>query len=112
DTRRKILDFVDKTEPFQNRPDPDLPPGYTSHLRRLFRLIDGHGSKGMVEQAAQTAVFPRGSLPTAFNIGLVYVTMALYCAARLTLVAVGLSSLRAMPQGVYKTTWADYIPAI
>ncbi|KAH6640633.1 hypothetical protein F5144DRAFT_561141 [Chaetomium tenue] len=111
--RRKMLDFVDKKGTFQNRPDLDLPPGYSSNLHRLFRLIDGHGSKKMVEEVARIGVFPRRSLlPTAFNMWLVYITMGLYCAARLVLVAVGLSSLRAMPQGVYKSTWADYFPAI
>jgi hypothetical protein len=112
DTRQKILDFVERKEPFQNRRDFYLPREYAYHLRRLFRLIDGHGSKRMVEQVARTDVFPRYSLPRAFNVGLVYVTMGLYCVARLTLVGIGFSSLRAMPQGVYKATWADYMPAI
>jgi hypothetical protein len=108
-----MLDFVDKKEKFQNRPDLDLPPGYSSNLHRLFRLIDGHGSKKMVDEVARVGVFPRRSLlPTAFNKWLVYITMGLYCAARLVLVAVGFSSMRAMPQGVYKSTWADYFPAI
>jgi hypothetical protein len=111
--RQKMLDFVDKKEKFQNRPDLDLPPGYSSNLHRLFRLIDGHGSKKMVDEVARVGVFPRRSLlPTAFNKWLVYITMGLYCAARLVLVAVGFSSMRAMPQGVYKSTWADYFPAI
>ncbi|EAQ85040.1 predicted protein [Chaetomium globosum CBS 148.51] len=113
DLRQRILDFVDKKGTFQNRPDLDLPPGYSSNLHRLFRLIDGHGSKKMVEEVARLGVFPRRSLlPTAFNTWLVYITMGLYCVARLVLVAVGLSSLRAMPQAVYKSTWADYFPAI
>lgn len=111
--RQKMLDFVDKKESFQNRPDLDLPPGYSSNLHRLFRLIDGDGSKKMVDEVARIGVFPRRSLlPTAFNKWLVYITMGLYCAARLVLVSVGLSSMRAMPQGVYKSTWADYFPAI
>ncbi|KAK3292653.1 uncharacterized protein B0H64DRAFT_477768 [Chaetomium fimeti] len=111
--RQQMLDFVDKRGAFQNRPDLDLPPGYSSNLHRLFQLIDGHGSKKMVEEVATIGVFPRRSLlPTAFNKWLVYITMGLYCAARLVLVAVGLSSMRAMPQGVYRSTWADYFPAI
>ncbi|KAH6842935.1 hypothetical protein B0I37DRAFT_448326 [Chaetomium sp. MPI-CAGE-AT-0009] len=111
--RQKMLDFVDKKGAFQNRPDLELPPGYSSNLHRLFRLIDGHGSKKMVDEVATVGVFPRRSLlPTAFNMWLVYVTMGLYCVARLILVAVGLSSIRAMPQGVYRSTWADYFPAI
>jgi hypothetical protein len=110
--RQKMLDFVDKKAPFQDRPDLDLPPGYARHLHRLVRLMNGEGSKKMVDEIARTNVFPRAELPTAFNIGLVYVTMGLYCVARLTLIAVGLSSLRAMPEPVYKSTWADYLPAI
>jgi hypothetical protein len=108
-----MLNFVDKKGLFHDRPDLDhLPPGYAQHLHRLVRLMNGEGSKKMVEEIARTNVVPRAELPPAVNIGLVYVTMGLYCVARLTLIAVGLSSLRAMPELVYKSTWADYLPAI
>jgi hypothetical protein len=110
--RQMMLDFVDKKEPFQDRPDLRLPLGYAQHLHRLVRLMNGEGSKRMVEKIARTNIFPRAELPAAFNLGLIYVTMGLYCVARLMLIAVGLSSLRAMPELVYKSTWADYLPAI
>ncbi|KAK4157080.1 hypothetical protein C8A00DRAFT_30065 [Chaetomidium leptoderma] len=110
--RQKMMDFVDMKEPFQRRPDLDLPQDYGQHLRQLMLLVDGQGSKKMVEKVAKTNVFPRRSLPTAFNKWFLYTTMGSYCLARLALVAVGLSSLRAMPEAVYKATWADYIPAI
>jgi hypothetical protein len=110
--RQKMLDFVDKKKPFQHRPDLDLPREYATHLRQLFIFMDGRGSKKMVEKVARTNVFPRRSLPTAFNSWFLYVAMGSYCVARLLLVSVGLSSMRAMPQEVYNATWADYIPAI
>jgi hypothetical protein len=110
--RQKMLDFVDKKKPFQHRPELDLPRQYATHLRQLFVLVDGQGSKKMVEKVARTNVFPRRGLPTTFNSWFLYIAMGSYCVARLLLVAVGVSSLRAMPQEVYNATWADYIPAI
>jgi hypothetical protein len=111
--RQKLLDFVDKKEPFEHRPSLDLPAEYGPRLHQLFQLADGHGSKKMVERVAKTDLFPRRSLlPPAFNSWFLYVTTGLYCLARLLVVAVGISSLRAMPEGVYNTTWAEYIPAI
>jgi hypothetical protein len=74
--------------------------------------MDGHGSKKMVERVARTHVFPRRPMPAAINMWIVFVTMGLYCLARFALIAVALSSLRAMPPGVYNSTWADLIPAI
>lgn len=110
--RQKMLAFAEKGEPFQHRPDLDLPRNYALHLRQLFLLMDGQGPKKMVEKVAKTNVFPRHSLPAAFNSWFLYVAMGSYCMARLVLVAISLSSLRAMPQGVYNATWAQYIPAI
>lgn len=110
--RQDMLDFVDKKAPFQDRRHLDLPPGYSRHLRQLLCLMDGQGSYKMVEKVARTNVFPRRALPTAFNRWFLYIFMGFYCLARLVLVAVGISSLRAMPEGVYAATWADYIPAI
>ncbi|KAK3302711.1 uncharacterized protein B0T15DRAFT_497165 [Chaetomium strumarium] len=110
--RKQMLDFVDKKGPFQNRAELELPRNYAPHLRQLFLLADGQGPKKMVEQVARTNVFPRGSLPTAFNSWFLYIAMGSYCVARLVLVAVAISSLRAMPQAVYNATWAEYIPAM
>ena len=36
----------------------------------------------------------------------------LYSIARLTIIALAISSLRAMPSGVYQTTWSDYLPKL
>ncbi len=111
--RQKMLDFVDKTEPFQHRPDLDLPTEYGAHLRQLMRLVERQGSKKMVERVARTDMIPRRSLlPPGFSSWFLYVTMGLYCLARLLIVAVGISSLRAIPEGVYQTTWAEYLPAM
>ncbi|KAK4127269.1 hypothetical protein N657DRAFT_631122 [Parathielavia appendiculata] len=96
--RQKMLDFIDKKEPFQHRPDLDCHGTTRCIYASSFSSWMGRG--------------PRRCLPTAFKSAFLYVAMGSYCAARPLLVAVGLSSLRAMPQGVYNATWADYMPAI
>ncbi|KAE8553353.1 hypothetical protein EYB25_004735 [Talaromyces marneffei] len=39
-------------------------------------------------------------------------TGVIYCASRLSIIALALSCLRSMPDSVYVTTWATYIPEI
>ena len=43
---------------------------------------------------------------------LIYPSMVIYGIARLSLMAVAFSSLRAMPVDVYETTWSKYLPSV
>ncbi|KAK3983878.1 hypothetical protein QBC44DRAFT_390445 [Cladorrhinum sp. PSN332] len=96
---------------YGDRPE-GLPPRYIEQFTALVKLMKGNGNKKMVNEAAKTFVYPRRPMHGAVNLGIVYVTGIVYCIARLMVVAVGLSSLRSMPDGVYVTTWTRYIPSI
>jgi hypothetical protein len=89
----------------------DIDPVFSLQFKWLMDLIDGKGSKGLAENA-KTNVFPRRSLlPRNVNLAIIYATGIIYCLARFILIGLAFSSLRAMPDSVYQTTWASNIPA-
>ena len=77
----------------------------------MVDLMNGKGTKKMQDEVARTNVFPRKPMPYVINKISLWVTTAVYCIARLIILAVGFSSLRSMPDGVYIATWARYIPS-
>ncbi|KAI1145625.1 hypothetical protein F4825DRAFT_443416 [Nemania diffusa] len=91
----------------------DFTQEYRAHLSGLANLIGGVGSGGTVEEVPWTDVYPRQeTLTTEINRWFVFLMTVIYCAARLALLALTLSSLRKMPDGVYITTWTKYIPIV
>ena len=91
----------------------DLHPTFFEHFRSLCDLMEDKGVKKLCE-AAKTNVFPRKNLlPKACNLLVLSLTTALYCLARLLLLAISISSLRRMPKSVYlNTPWTRYIPSL
>ncbi|KAI0973210.1 hypothetical protein F4678DRAFT_477684 [Xylaria arbuscula] len=85
---------------------------YCSQYEALIGLMNGRGSARMVEEAPWTNFYPRREVPRGRNILDVYFTGIIYCLARLVLLALTVSSLRAMPDEVYTTTWTKYIPVV
>ncbi|KAI1123809.1 hypothetical protein F5Y10DRAFT_251093 [Nemania abortiva] len=82
-------------------------------INHLADYVTGTGPWTMVERAARTNVYPRREIfGRAVNRSIVLLTTILYCSARLAILALTLSSLRKMPDGVYITTWTKYIPAV
>jgi hypothetical protein len=84
----------------------------------LCQLMEGEKANGKkvpkrLAENAKTNVFPgKALLPPWVNLFFIYTTSLVYCLSRLTIMALALSSLRSMPEGVYITTWTQNIPAV
>ncbi|KAK0671109.1 hypothetical protein QBC41DRAFT_316401 [Cercophora samala] len=112
---RYIEGIVDEKQTKDGSKHPEserFTPQYLQQSRILVDLMKGKGTKKMVEEVAKTNVYPRRTMHGAVNLTIVYFTGIVYCIARLMVVAVGLSSLRSMPDGVYVMTWTKYIPSV
>lgn len=84
---------------------------FVRNFHRLLNAVFGKETK-KIKEAARVGVWPRQSLlPRGVNQGILYSTGLLYCAARLLLLAVSISSIRKMPGSVYiATDWTGYLP--
>ncbi|KAM0512311.1 hypothetical protein ACHAPE_009007 [Trichoderma viride] len=84
---------------------------FVRNFHRLLNAVFGKETK-KIKEAARVGVWPRQSLlPRGVNQGILYSTGLLYCAARLLLLAVSISSIRNMPGSVYiATDWTGYLP--
>ncbi|KAL6910135.1 hypothetical protein GGI43DRAFT_389417 [Trichoderma evansii] len=110
-----LRDFLDlegkfvglRTRPFELHDDQR----FVQNFLRLVDSVNGKETK-KIEEATRIGVWPRQSmLPRGVNQGILYATGFLYCASRLILLAVSISSIRKMPGSVYiATDWTEYIP--
>ncbi|KAL7921859.1 hypothetical protein ACQKWADRAFT_327421 [Trichoderma austrokoningii] len=84
---------------------------FVRSFHRLVNSMNGKETK-KIDDAARTDAWPRQPLlPHGVNQGILYFTGFLYCAARLILLAVAISSIRKMPGSVYlATSWTEYLP--
>lgn len=84
---------------------------FIRNFQQLLNAVLGKETK-KIEDAARVGVWPRQSLlPRGVNQGILYFTGFLYCAARLLLLAISISSIRKMPGSVYIVTdWTGYLP--
>ncbi|PON25741.1 hypothetical protein TGAM01_v205178 [Trichoderma gamsii] len=110
-----LRDYLDLKGRFQGL-DPKIFELHSDELfirnfHRLLNAVFGKETK-KVEEAARVGVWPRQSLlPRGVNQGILYLTGFLYCAARLLLLAISISSIRKMPGSVYIVTdWTGYLP--
>ncbi|UKZ58785.1 uncharacterized protein TrAtP1_000108 [Trichoderma atroviride] len=98
----------------------DLDPGrfelhgdklFVRNFHSLINCLSGRETK-KIEEAARIGVWPRQSLlPRGVSQGILYFTGFLYCASRLILLGVSISSIRKMPGSVYLVTdWTEYLP--
>ncbi|OGE48894.1 hypothetical protein PENARI_c025G02422 [Penicillium arizonense] len=93
--------------------DPPKFWGNFNLLCQLMKNANGTRAPKRLVETAQTNVFPRESLlPRWVNLFFIYASSLIYCVSRLTILALALSSLRSMPEGVYITTWTQNIPAV
>ncbi len=105
-----ILQFI-KLPVFTERMPPEVVQRFPANFKRLVEHMDGRATKKLSENA-KTYVFPRKSLgPNSLNLATLYITSLLYTVSRLAMLALALSSLRSMPEGVYVTTWTRYLPS-
>ena len=111
--RDRLLKFIKDTEDLRKTPLVDLHPDFVEHFRNLCNLMEDKGAKKL-RDSAKTNVFPRKNLlPKACNLTVLVLTSSLYVLARLTLLAISISSLRRMPKSVYTNTpWTKYIPTL
>lgn len=111
--RNRLLKFIKDTEDLRKTPLVDLHPDFVAQFRTLCDLMEDKGAKKLCE-TAKTNVFPRKNLlPKACNLSILFLTSTLYFLARLSLLAISLSSLRQMPKSVYlNTPWTKYIPSL
>ncbi|KAL7933303.1 hypothetical protein V8C35DRAFT_327997 [Trichoderma chlorosporum] len=110
-----LRDFLDlkggfeglRTEPFELHDDK----WFLQNFHLLVSSINGDQTK-RIDDAARTDIWPRQPLlPRGVNQSILYMTGFLYCASRLILLAVSLSSIRKMPGSVYiATNWTEYVP--
>ncbi|KAI9858556.1 MAG: hypothetical protein M1824_004292 [Vezdaea acicularis] len=107
-----LLDFLELKEDFLGKKPQELhhDKELIGHFQTLVSIIEGHESKRLIDQA-RTDIFPQKNVfHKSFNQGIVVVTTILYCLARLSILAVGFSSLRSMPDSVYvRTPWTTFI---
>ncbi|KUI73049.1 hypothetical protein VM1G_08193 [Cytospora mali] len=109
-----LLEFLNGTGKFNNqhklglRMDND----FKQHFQLLHRLLREEVPKNLLD-AATTKAFPRKNLlPPGINLCIIYLTGPLYCLSRISLLAIGFSSLRQMSESVYVGTLWRYIPTL
>lgn len=107
DKLKDLRNFLDLKGRFELHSDEM----FIQNFDRLLNAMSGEETK-KIEEAARVGVWPRQSLlPRGVNQGILYFTGFLYCAARLLLLAVSISSIRKMPGSVYIVTdWTGYLP--
>jgi hypothetical protein len=83
----------------------------TKKLESLERVINGIVKSTYREQADLSTKYP----PLGFGRrtrAIFWISIFLYSTARIIMLAVVFSTLRAMPDSVYETTWVDVIPNV
>ncbi|KAJ8125739.1 hypothetical protein O1611_g7899 [Lasiodiplodia mahajangana] len=106
---KRLLQYIEKSIEIQE----GLPKGFVPRFAQLVEILEGSlGSKRLWE-AARTNTYPQRSIfGPLVNNGIIYATSILYCLARLSIIGVAFSSLRLMPESVYKTPWTNNFPSI
>jgi hypothetical protein len=111
--RLRLLEFIAKEGSFKNGRSLELPKEFRKQFRSLVDVLGGRSGTKKLSEATMMNVFLRKNLlPEFVNLGILYATGIIYCLARLSIIILAFSSLRAMPDSVYKTTWAIAIPNV
>lgn len=93
----RLLEYIHGDPGFKKR----LPDDFLLKFTQLVDIIKGSRSKRLWG-AARTDIYPRRSvLSPRVNDGIIYITSAIYCLARITIISLAFSSLRLMPNSVY-----------
>jgi len=91
----------------------DLPSDFQKQFEQLVDILDKtRGSQKLFDEAL-LKLYPRKIWSTgqSINQAIIYASTAIYCIARLSIIALAFSSLRSMPRSVYITTWTGVIPS-
>ena len=104
---RKLLKFIE-----DSRDSLGLSGEFEEQFKQLVHLLNEDIKSKRLYEEARVELYPRriwlpGRLANRF---IIYASIPIYCLARLSIIAVALSSLRLMPESVYTTTWTGVIP--
>jgi hypothetical protein len=105
---RQLLKFVER-----ERASLKFPKQFSHQFNLLLDIMDEKIELKSLRESGKTDLFPKKVLlPRSINLSILYATGILYCLARLSIIALALSSFRAMPDSVYWTTWAKVLPNV
>jgi hypothetical protein len=91
----------------------DNPKDFYKQFDSLLKGIGKRSRNRALENAKTTDSFPKKPFSESpIYLFILYATSIFYCLARFVLIALAFSCLRAMPDTVYDTTWAGWIPAL
>lgn len=109
---RKLLDFI-TSEERHSPSDIELGAEFPGQFELLVQVIEGHTRRKQLADKAKPGMFPQKPLlPKSINGIIIYTTGIIYCLARVAIIAVACSCLRAMPDSAYTTTWVTYAPTV
>ncbi|KAF2258892.1 hypothetical protein CC78DRAFT_593531 [Lojkania enalia] len=107
------LDFYSNILDYPDGYDKETKKYLEEHLEeapRLEKVMKGKVARNYVDFADHITKFP--TLEFGLWAVLFYASFFLYTAARLIMIGLAFSTLRAMPDTLYKTTWVDFIPNV
>jgi len=108
----KLRKFINDSGNSQGETSLDLPKHFQEQFGKLVDILHKTEPKKLYEEA-RPELYPRKVWPLGqlINQAIIYASSAIYCIARLSIIALAFSSLRSMPKSVYTTTWTGVIPS-
>ena len=107
------LDFYSDILNYPDGYDEETRRYLAQHLEeapRLERVMEGKRARNYFDLADHVTKFP--TLEFGLWAVLFYTSFFLYTAARLIMIGLAFSTLRAMPDSLYETTWVDVFPNV
>jgi hypothetical protein len=107
------LDFYSDILNYPDGYDEETKSYLEQHLEeapRLEKVMEGKRARNYFDLADHVMKFP--TLEFGLWAILFYASFFLYTAARLIMIGLAFSTLRAMPDSLYETTWVDVIPYV
>jgi hypothetical protein len=110
-TKEGLRDLVSsRQKDFRKEFDGIFPRDFHKNISELVEVIDGKQKFRYLEEADRTDRFPPKRLQwPSVVLSLIGIT---YCMARLCILALAFSTLRAMPNSVYESVWTNVLPNV
>jgi hypothetical protein len=109
----KLHKFIKDSRNPQGETSLDLPEHFQEQFGKLVGILHKNTESKKLYEEARPELYPRKVWPLGqrINQAIIYASSAIYCIARLSIIALAFSSLRSMPKSVYTTTWTGVIPS-
>jgi hypothetical protein len=109
----KLRRFIEDSGNSQGETFLNLPEHFQEQFGKLVDLLHEKTESKKLYEEARPELYPRKvwRLGRLINQAIIYASSAVYCIARLSIIALAFSSLRSMPKSVYTTTWTGVIPS-